>query len=137
MDKNVREIENNSAIDQNKIIIKNPNFFFRIRCVEDETMVAYIVSSKSYTRNLLVVLILFNSHFYVQNCRFAHFFVHLQPIRSKFKKCSPFEVYQLLGLLHSENKVSGISKEKALYQNVQKHPFSAHLIRLLTPEAKI
>jgi hypothetical protein len=42
-----------------------------------------------------------------------------------------------LGLLYSENDVSDISTEKALYQNVEKHHFSAYSIRLLTPEAKI
>jgi hypothetical protein len=41
-----------------------------------------------------------------------------------------------LGLLQSENDVFVISTEKALYQNVEKTPFSAHSTRLLTPEAK-
>jgi hypothetical protein len=70
-----------------------------------------------------------------KNVDFAHFFVDLQPIRPK--KYFPFDVNQPLGLLHSENDVSVISTEKALYQNVEKHHFSAHLTRLLTPEAKI
>ena len=37
---------------------------------------------------------------------------------------TPFrDVHQPLGLLYSENDVSGISTEKALYQNVEKTPF--------------
>jgi hypothetical protein len=39
------------------------------------------------------------------------------------KKYFPFDVQQLLGLLCSENDVSGISTEKALYQNGEKTPF--------------
>ena len=39
-------------------------------CVENETIVANIVSRKSYTRNLLVAFKFSNFHFYVQNCRF-------------------------------------------------------------------
>jgi hypothetical protein len=42
-----------------------------------------------------------------------------------------------LGLLHSENDVYVISTEKALYQNIENKPFSAHSTRLVTPEAKI
>jgi hypothetical protein len=63
-------------------------------------------------------------------------FIHSQSGRNS-KKYSPFDVHQPLGLLHSENEVSSISTEKALYQNVEKHLFSAHSTRLLTPEAKI
>jgi hypothetical protein len=47
------------------------------------------------------------------------------------------DVHHLLGLPHSKNDVSGISTEKALYQNVEKHHFSAHSTILLTPDAKI
>ena len=43
-------------------------------CVENETKVAYIVSSKSYTRDFLVALRFSNSHFYVQNFRFRSLF---------------------------------------------------------------
>jgi hypothetical protein len=39
------------------------------------------------------------------------------------KKYFPFDVHQPLGLLYSENDVSGISTEKSLYQNVEKTPF--------------
>jgi hypothetical protein len=53
------------------------------------------------------------------------------------KKYFPFDVHQLLGLLYSENDVSGISTEKAFNQNVEKHHFSAYSTRLPTPEEKI
>jgi hypothetical protein len=62
------------ARDQNLIFIKKLKFFSRIRCLENETIVADIVSSKSYPRNLLVAFIFSNSHFYVQNCRFHTLF---------------------------------------------------------------
>ena len=69
---------------------------------------------------------------------FAHIFVDLQPIRpKKEKKFNLDDVRHLLSLFHSEINVSGISTEKALYQNIKKHHFSADLTRLLTPEAKI
>jgi hypothetical protein len=53
------------------------------------------------------------------------------------KKDFPFDVHEPLGLFYSENDVSGISTEKALYKNVEKTPFPAYSTRLLTPEAKI
>jgi hypothetical protein len=39
-----------------------------------------------------------------------------------------------LGLLYSKNDVSGISTEKALYQNIEKTPF---FNQIAAPEAKI
>jgi hypothetical protein len=47
---------------------------FSTVCVENETIVANIISSKSYTRNLLLALRFSNFHFYVQNCRFRALF---------------------------------------------------------------
>jgi hypothetical protein len=38
-----------------------------------------------------------------------------------------------LGLLHSENDVSGISTEKALYQNVEKTPFFGTIDQIADP----
>jgi hypothetical protein len=54
---------------------------------------------------------------------FAHFFVDLQPMRPKFEKTTTKVIcrhLELLILLYSENDVSGIFIEKALYQNVEK-----------------
>jgi hypothetical protein len=56
-----------SAKAQNKIFIEKTLFFSRIRCVENETIIANIGSSKSYTRYRLVTLRFSYSHFYVQN----------------------------------------------------------------------
>jgi hypothetical protein len=53
------------------------------------------------------------------------------------KKYFLLYVHRPLGLLHSENDASGIPTEKALYQNVEKHPFSAQSTKLPTPEVKI
>jgi hypothetical protein len=86
-------------------------------------IVADIVSSKSYTRNLLVALRFSNSYFYVQNFRFCALFCRFTVNQAEIKKYFPFDVHQPLGLLYSENDVSDISTEKALYQNVEKHYF--------------
>jgi hypothetical protein len=58
-----------------------------------------------------------NSHFCVQNS-------------------SLFDV-QPLGLLYSENDVSGIATEKTLYQNVEKTPFFGIFNQIAAPEPKI
>jgi hypothetical protein len=69
-----------------------------------------------------VAFIFSNSNFYVQNCRFRALFCRLTAYQAKIQK--------------STSHVSGISTKKALCQNVEKHPFSAHSTRLVTPEAK-
>jgi hypothetical protein len=53
------------------------------------------------------------------------------------KKYFLFDDHQPSGLLYSENDISGIFTEEALYQNVEKHHFSAYSTRKLTLEAKI
>jgi hypothetical protein len=64
-------------------------------CVQNQTTVANIVSSKSFLRNLLMAFLYFLIlAFMFKIVDFAHFFVDLQPIRPKFKKmlliqCSP------------------------------------------------
>ena len=66
-------LDTNGARDQNIIFIKNSikNYLFsRICCVQNHIIVANIVSSKSYPRNLLVPFIFSNYQFYVQDCRF-------------------------------------------------------------------
>jgi hypothetical protein len=55
-------------------------------CVENETLVANIVSSKLYTRNLLVALRFSNSHFYVQNFRFRARFCRFTANHARTKK---------------------------------------------------
>jgi hypothetical protein len=40
------------------------------------------------------------------------------------------DVHQPLGLLYNESDVSGISKEKALYQNVEKTPIFGIFIQI-------
>jgi hypothetical protein len=84
-----------------------------------------------------VAFIFSYSHFYVQNCRFRALFCRFTANQVEIQKYFSFDVHQPLDLLHSENDGSGISTEKALYQNVGKTPFSAHSNRLVTPEAKI
>jgi hypothetical protein len=77
-----------------------------------------------------VALKVLNSQFHIQNCRFTANQAEIQ------KKYNQFDVHYPLGLLHSKNDISCISTEKAFYQNVKKHPFSAHSNKLLAPEAK-
>jgi hypothetical protein len=48
--------------------------------------------------------------------------IYSQPGQNK-KKYNLYDVHHPWGLLLSENDVSGISTEKALFQNVQKTPF--------------
>ena len=76
----------NSAREQNEIFIEKPYFFSRIRCVENETIVANIVSRKSYTRNLLVAFKFSNFHFYVQNCRFRALCCRFTANQAKIQK---------------------------------------------------
>jgi hypothetical protein len=54
---------------------------------------------------------------------FAQFFGDLQSIRQNSKKHFLDNVQHPLGLLHSDNDVSGISTEKSLYQKIKKTPF--------------
>jgi hypothetical protein len=55
-------------------------------CVRNQTIVAFIGFSKSYSRNFMASFILSNHDFYFQNCQFRALFDNSQPIRSKFEK---------------------------------------------------
>ena len=69
-------------------------------CVENRTIVAYIVFSKSYLRNLLMAFIFFLIRTFVfKIVDFAHFFVDLQPIKPKFKKVLPIQCSPTLELV--------------------------------------
>jgi hypothetical protein len=81
---------------------KKINFFIIFFSVQNQTIVANIVSSKPYPRNLLVVFKLSNSHFHIQNFRFRALFCRFT---AKFKKCLQHLAHHTLGLLHSENDV--------------------------------
>jgi hypothetical protein len=70
-----------------------------------------------------VAFIFFKSHFYVQNFRFRTLFCRFTANQAEIRKVIPWQCSPPLVLLHSENDVSGISTEKALYQNVEKRPF--------------
>ena len=79
-------------------------------------------------------------HYFIERSKylilrtFCRFTANQAEIRKKYVLDN---VRYFLGLLHSENDFSGISTEKSLYQNVEKHHFSAYSTRLLIPEAKI
>jgi hypothetical protein len=90
-------LNRNGASDQ-KISL----FFSIIRCVQNQTIVANIVPSKPYPRNLLVAFKLSNSHFYIENFWFSALFCRFT---AKFKICLQHLVHHPLGLLHSENDV--------------------------------
>ena len=93
-------------IPEKKIVFFYKYFFLLSStvCVENETLVAYIVSRKSYTRNLLLALRFSNFHFYVQNCRFRALFCRFTANQAEIqKKDFLFDVHQPLGLLYSEN----------------------------------
>ena len=48
-----------------------------------------------------------------------------------------FDNHTPLSFLHAENDFSGVSIEKAFYQNVEKHPFLGHFTQLPAPGPKI
>jgi hypothetical protein len=106
-------------------------------CVKHETIVANIVSRKSYTRNLLVAFIFSNFQFYVQNCRFRALFVDLQSIRPKFKEVLPIRCSLTLELVIFWKWCFWHFHIKSLVPKRRKQHFSAHSTRLLTPEVKI
>jgi hypothetical protein len=81
-----------NAREQNGIFIGKP-YFCRIRCVKNETIVANIVSRKSYTRNLLVAFKFSNFHFYVQNCRFRAFFCRFTANQAKIQKSTSYSMF--------------------------------------------
>jgi hypothetical protein len=54
---------------------------------------------------------------------FAHFLSIYSQSGRNSKNYFSFDVHQRLSSLYSENDVSGISTQKALYQNVERTPF--------------
>ena len=105
-------------------------FFSRIRCVQNQTIVAYIVSSTPFPRNLLVAV----RTFIFKIVDFAHFWSILS---QSGRKSSLDNIQELLSFLYPKNSISSFSTEKTLYQNVQKWPFSSHSTQFMATEAKI
>jgi hypothetical protein len=111
----------NGARDKKAILIKN-FIFSRIRCVQNQTLVANIYYSKSCLRNLLMAFKFSNSDFYFQNCGFRALFGRFTANQAEIQKSTTHSMF---------------TTSLAFYQNVEKHPFSTHSICLLTPETKI
>ena len=55
-------------------------------CVENQTIVANIVSKKSYPRNILMTFKFSNYHFYFQNCHFRALFCRFTANQGKIRK---------------------------------------------------
>ncbi len=100
-------------------------------CVENQTIVANIVSSKSYPRNILMT---FKFTLLFSKLSFSRTFlsIYSQSGRNS-KKYDQFDVHQPLGLFYSENDVSGISTEKSS----KRRKTSFFGIFNQTPKAKI
>ena len=84
-------LNRNGARNQKIILMKKFIFFSRIRCVQNQTIVANIVFSKPHPRNFLVAFKFSNSHFHIQNFQFRALFCRFT---AKFEKvlatfCSP------------------------------------------------
>ena len=97
--------------------------FYRIPCVHNRTIVTYIVSSKSYSRNLLVWFKFSNFHFCVRNCGFRAFFLHSQPIRPKSEKVILNHILDPIGFSYSKSDIYIIPTENAFIKTLEKTPF--------------
>jgi hypothetical protein len=107
-------------------------------CVENQTIVANIVSSKLYTRNLLVAFIFYNSHFYVQNYRFRALFCRFTANQAEIQKSTSHSMFTNPWACYIPKMTFlAFPQKKPYIKTSKKHPFSAHSTRLVTPEVKI
>jgi hypothetical protein len=87
--------------------------------------------------NLLVAFKFFNSYFHIQYRRFAHFLSFLAN-QADIKKSTTDSMFASLRACHIPKMTFLASPQKSLSSKRRKTPFfSAHLTRLLTPEANI
>jgi hypothetical protein len=71
-------------------------------CVRNQTIVANIVFSKSYPRNLLVAFLLSDYHFYFQNCQFRALFWRLTAYQAEIQNVVTWNYSRVIELLISQ-----------------------------------
>ena len=106
-----------------KVFHLNHDLYSSSVCIENQTIVANTVSSKTYSRNLLVSFKFSNYHFYSQNCHFCALFPRLTAYMIKIQKQLMDTLRDTLRLLYSKNGISSFYTEKAFRQNVSKLSF--------------
>jgi hypothetical protein len=117
---------------------KNYKFFIKIFVlisstvsVQTQAIVGNIVTSKSYPRNLLVAFKFSNYHFKFQNCHFRALFCWFTAHQAEIRKNTTKVIcFTLWAFFISKMTFLAFLQKKALYQNVEKHPFSTHLTQL-------
>jgi hypothetical protein len=106
--------------------------------VQNQTIVANIVLSKSYPRNLLVAFIFSNYHFYVQNCHFRALFCRFTANQAEIRKTTTKVICKThLASYNPKMTFMAFLQKKRFIKTLEKHPFLGHSTRLRAPETKI
>jgi hypothetical protein len=122
------------ARDQNIILMKNFNFF--LGSAQNQIIVADIVPSKSYLRNLLMALIFSDYNFYVQNFHFCVLFCRLTANQAEIRKTTTKVIFKTHWASYIPKMTFNFFR-KSLHQNIENHLFLEHSTRLRATETKI